>query len=195
MNLTSKTHNKFVYLGISFCMIMSLLLTTSTEAFAKEHKEYSGEEIFGAIALGQGELAKEFPEIWSDQMYEIANTKENSLHAKSILNRLSEDNPEYLNKLEKAVQTKDYIKVNQLLEKGGDILNESINIQNSKNLDLNGQGTGYCMAFAIVGAVVYQDALAWTREMAWTSDDPIAPAGASDFEQQKIVKNLIDAVN
>lgn len=194
MNLMSKTHNKFVYLGISFGMIMSLLLTTSTEIFAKEHKEYSGEEIFAAIALGQGELAKEFPEVWSDEMHEIANTEENSSLAKSILNRISEDNPEYLEKLEKAIQNKDYIKVNQLLEKGGDILNESIS-QSPKSLDNDGKATGYCFTVFYAGAAVYQDALAWTREMAWTSDDPIEPAGDSDFQQQKIVKDLIDSAN
>src|SRR5699024_2186246 len=106
-----------------------------------------------------------------------------------------EDNPDYLDTLEKAVQTKDYIKVNQLLEKGGDILIESMSFQDSKSLDLNGRGTGFCMMFVIVGAVAYQDALAWTRELAWTSDDPIEIAGASNFQQKEIVKNLIDAAN
>lgn len=196
MSLISKVHNKFVYLGITG-ILMSLLFTIPTGMSAQEQTDYSGKEIFGAVALGQGELAKEFPEIWSDEMYETANNEENSQKAEAILDKIAEDNPEYLNELEKSVKDKNYVKVNQLLENGGDILNESMNVEDSKDIELiDGVGNGNCAIFVAVyvAGAAYHDVLAWTREYVWTSDDPIM-RGDSNFQQKEIVKNLIESVN
>src|SRR5699024_12623055 len=114
-----------------------------------------------------------------------------------IINKIKKEIAKYLDELKEAVQNKDFVKVNQLRENGGDILNESMNIENSRNLELNdGTGTGKCAVFVAVyvGAAAYHDVLAWTREYAWTSDDPIM-SSSSDFQQKELVKNLIDAVN
>lgn len=200
MNLMSKLQKKVGYLTMG-CLLVASSVTVAASSSTQENHEYTGEEMFSAIALGQGKLAKEFPEIWSDNMYEVANTEENSLRAKNIINEIAENNSDYFVELEEAVYNEDFVKANQLLENGGKLLEEAINEDtntNEKSKIIDGIATGTCAIFlgVYLGAVAYVDVVAWTDNYFWNgSKSKSAISDTSTLEQQQIINTLITTVN
>jgi len=82
-------------------------------------KNYSGEEIFKGVILGQGELAYRFPELWTDELIQHSNTKENLKYTDMILKEMDKEDSRYFKDLHDAVYSKDHLRTQKLFKQGG----------------------------------------------------------------------------
>ncbi|PDY26984.1 hypothetical protein [Bacillus thuringiensis] len=200
-----KKRLKFFMITLSFSLLIGILLnfqTLKNNVYAAENSiKYSKEDIFRGVFFGVGKFGGE---IYNDsQMTTIDNEKEMKFTriADDITEYVKKENPDYLEELSAAIYDKNPNKIDEQLQKGGEILYKTLNEPNS-NLDLedlkkaNGwtQGTG----LAII-AVVVSDYYTWFVEkdeqktaMYYLEKDSLKSDNKLDKEQ--IVHNIILAL-
>lgn len=171
--------------------------SSSTNESEKVHYEYSGEEIFSAYVLGQGTLAKKLNNIYSNKNLKILNSKENKEFSKLLIERIKKEDPNFFNEFQKAIYTKDALKVDELLLKSGDIMSKDVEMveKGLENTQMAGARSGfetqtksylYYYYIALVGVVVLA-ILSQIDATPVTQDD--------DFDRESGVRSLIDTVN
>ncbi|PFD48716.1 sporulation delaying protein family toxin [Bacillus cereus] len=128
-------------------LLVTLLvfLNRSDSVKAEVNKDYSGEEIYKGIVLGQGKVATLFPQVWDEEQIRKVNSKESLEFSAKIINEMKSSDPSYFNNLKKAVNSKEPLEVNQAFENGSYLLNQAIeklkvNSYNSKSQNRAGIG-------------------------------------------------------
>ncbi|MGP3610970.1 sporulation delaying protein family toxin [Anoxybacteroides rupiense] len=145
---------------LSIFMVLTIIFTT-TSTFASEtklqnklQKQYDGETIFRGLVFGQGEVAKYFPEIWSNDLLKEANKKEVKQIANILISGIKKSDPNYFNELKEAVYSGEHLKIQASLNKGGELLSKQLENKNVKNVDKSQVGTATCALYVAYGAAV-----------------------------------------
>ncbi|MFJ7161021.1 sporulation delaying protein family toxin [Bacillus safensis] len=181
---------------ITLIILLSLLVSSilgsihSIEAIGQSHK-YSGEEIYAGLAFGQGEVAKMFPEIWGKKTLEKLATKESKDKAQKLLKEMKEVEPNYFNKLEKAVYSKNFHDLSSLLQYSGEIL-KKIDPNITENVKIDSV-EGACVTFVTWTAV----AAIWVAVVAGAVvAAPVAEMNESNtLSNEILVKNMVERLN
>ncbi len=118
------------FLSTTLALILLLgagLGSVANAAPKKERVKFSGEQIFTGLYLGTGEFAEKLIE---DTGRERAITKEQEIAnkeiSKKLIKQVKKNDPTYFKQLEKAVYKEDYLKIEKLLDKGGDLVLKSL---------------------------------------------------------------------
>jgi len=104
--------------GICLSVFMVSLLCTSVAMAApatRERHEYSGEEIFRGVFLGQGAVAKMFPEVWDNEAVRPYVAKLQTPKAKAgtdvLVALLKQKNPTFFDRFKDAMESGDPVRV------------------------------------------------------------------------------------
>lgn len=150
--------------SISVFLVILLLVNTSS-VFAKGNVDlanYTGEELFKGIVLGEGEVAKLFPEIWSKEMLELTSTPEAQESINTILIEIKDKEPTFFEEFREAVYSGNHLHIQEVLSNTVTIL-EAL-LEENFNLDeMAAENTGSAegrsivaiLAVAITTVVVY----------------------------------------
>lgn len=114
-----------LYFVIPFCCLF-FYVTTEATASPISAVEFSGQEYFEGIFLGNGPVAESVPELRGLNPRSIAKDR-NELneiidYQNSLVSRVSEENPDYFSELEKAIQSRNPVMVKSTIEKGAAIM-------------------------------------------------------------------------
>jgi SdpC family antimicrobial peptide len=136
--------------GVTFTNI------ATTEAQAKDNlTNYSGEELFKGIFLGQGEVAKHIPELPKKKE---ANSQEAIKFGNDLTKKVRDKDGKYFDELKKAVYSNNPKRVSESLEKGATLISSEITKMEGFNIDKvpnPDEATGQCLAFVwAVGLLV-----------------------------------------
>jgi SdpC family antimicrobial peptide len=164
---------------LSIFMVLTIIFTT-TSVFASEtkpqnklQKQYDGETIFRGLVFGQGEVAKYFPEIWSNDLLKEANKKEVKQIVDILISDIKKSNPNYFNELKNAVYSGEHLKIQAALNKGGELLSKQLEIRSKqleiKNVDKSKLGTGTCALWVAYGAAAVSLVTAYSHAVVITA--------------------------
>ncbi|WP_052659487.1 sporulation delaying protein family toxin [Bacillus alveayuensis] len=160
---------------LSIFMVLTIIFTT-TSAFASEtklqnklQKQYDGETIFRGLVFGQGEVAKYFPEIWSNDLLKKANKKEVKQIANILISGIKKSDPNYFNELKEAVYSGEHLKIQAALNKGGELLSKQLENKNVKNVDKSQVGTATCALYVAYGAAAVSLVAAYSHAVVITA--------------------------
>lgn len=102
------------------CLSVFLISTLCTAAAmaaptAREHRSYTGEEIFRGVFLGQGAVAKMFPEVWDNPAVRPYAAKLQTLKAKAgtdvLVALLKQKDPTFFGRFEEAMTSGDPVRI------------------------------------------------------------------------------------
>lgn len=116
---------KLVLLFIIAALIASVVNPSVMATKGQDIERYTGEEIFKAIAFGAGELAEKIPAV-DKSVEKIEHNEETLAIIEKIVREMDSISPGYFNKLEDAVYSKNPVKVDQVMEEGGSILEKAL---------------------------------------------------------------------
>ncbi|MGY2610614.1 sporulation delaying protein family toxin [Bacillus pretiosus] len=120
-------------------------------ANAQTNKDFTGEEIFRGIIFGEGEVAKLFPQIWTEELLEEANSKEQKQAIDAVVLEMKSVDSNFFNELKSAIDTKNSLEINNAFEKGGAVLDNALKNMDAKLTNVEevqkNDGTGRCVAF------------------------------------------------
>ncbi|WP_419744151.1 sporulation delaying protein family toxin (plasmid) [Macrococcoides bohemicum] len=108
--------------------------------------QYTGEELFKGILMGQGKVAKKFPEIWNTEILKDANTKKSKELANKIILEIKKQDSTFFDRYEKAIYSNNPVEIDKVFNEGSElfrIANENLGI----NLEVD-PATGQCVAVA-----------------------------------------------
>ncbi|MBX4163799.1 sporulation delaying protein family toxin [Priestia megaterium] len=192
MNYLSKQiRSKMVYL-IVCTLLIALLPGFSAQASAKTTHKYTGEEIYAGIALGKGEVAKLFPEIWDNKDVSTEDKKAINAAANKILSGIKKLDPQYFEQLEKAVYSNDVEKVNTLLAKGGELYKTVVEKdQKATNTQkIAGDVSGDCVTFALETAVGVVFVLVIAGVAVWFAPEDSSTQLSREMLSQDVVERI-----
>ncbi|ANN35632.1 hypothetical protein CN936_09570 [Bacillus cereus] len=125
-------------------MIFTLLMAFQRSSFvnAQVKMNFTGEEFYKGIIFGQGNVAKLLPEMWNEKTMKKVNSKEALELTDNITKEMKSINPAYFNELKQAINSKDFVKINEAFENGKALFKSA---QSNLKLDIQKQteaGTG-----------------------------------------------------
>ncbi|MDA1477340.1 sporulation delaying protein family toxin [Bacillus changyiensis] len=135
--------------------LSSANLITTKAKVNENHTNYSGEELFKGLFLGQGEVAKRIPEL--PEKKEI-NTKEAKDFGNELTEMIKKKDEKYFDELKESVYANNPKKISNMLEKGANLITSVIpemdgyNIKKKPNPD---EATGQCVVWTLGVVVVY----------------------------------------
>ncbi|MBD3108811.1 sporulation delaying protein family toxin [Bacillus sp. AGMB 02131] len=168
-------------------------------------KEYTGEELFLAVVMGQGQLAKEkYKHLWTKDQFKTNNSKEAVALGQDIVSEIKDMEPEYFSELQTAVYNANYVETNNILTDGEDLfikalenIGDDVVVTNKGQVDPN---ASLAVVFAVYAAVVFTVGAAITHAGAVTFYLTAAAAGpglksidSTSYEQEEVVKEIVDA--
>ncbi|MGI8303508.1 hypothetical protein [Bacillus paranthracis] len=155
-----KQKRKPIIIILCFSLIVGMLFNLQSvkdKVYAAEAPtQYSKEEIFKGIFFGIGEYGEK---VYNDTPLTISESKEERDFLETvdhITEYIKKENPSYLDDLSATIYSKNPNKINEQLQKGGEILNKALTeptnnltVEGSKALNSWLQGTGLCLVLAI----------------------------------------------
>ncbi|AGE62956.1 sporulation delaying protein family toxin [Bacillus subtilis] len=112
---------------LSVVLVTTVFLVKQQESVAQAKQlEYSGEEIFKGFVFAQGEVGKQLPEVFNKAMTDKLNTKQAKAFANQVVADIKKEDADFFDNLKKAVYSKDALKVDELLKKAGQIVEEKV---------------------------------------------------------------------
>lgn len=145
---------------VSVFVAILLLLTNITAYAGAEGKtnqdKYDGETIFRGILFGQNDVAKLFPEIWTDEKLENAENSEVREFVNNVVESIKTNDPNYFDKLEEAVYSGNHLAINKAFDKGANLLYNVFKENEVPMMteEMKDTATGKCVA-AVVVAINY----------------------------------------
>jgi SdpC family antimicrobial peptide len=103
--------------------MLSLISVNSNFSVSAETSEegYTGEVVFRGVFFGEGEVADLFPEIWGNYKSQV-NSKEWIKLKESIISSLKTNNPTFLDKFGKEMQSGNHFRIQSILIEGSNLL-------------------------------------------------------------------------
>ncbi|PEE71152.1 sporulation delaying protein family toxin [Bacillus thuringiensis] len=187
---------KLLTLVTAIMLLVTLLvfLNRPNSVNAEVNKGYSGEELYKGIVLGQGKVAKLFPQVWDEEKLRNVNSKEALELTTKLINEMKLSDPFYFNNLKKAVKSKDALEINQAFENGSYLLSQAINklkIDNYNSKSLNQVGLGM---ITIVDNSKYYIYYAASKEHLEVS--PLAKFKSSKkLEQEQLIQDIVNQLS
>ncbi|MFF2908247.1 sporulation delaying protein family toxin [Paenibacillus sp. NPDC057934] len=130
--------------------------TSTTEAQAnKNFTNFSGEELFRGLFLGQGEVVEYIPELPSKK--EI-NTEENIKFANDITEKVNNADDQYFNELREAVYSNNPKVISDSLEKGATLITSELTKMEEYVVTSEmapDEATGLCVVWLVVAGAVF----------------------------------------
>ncbi|ETT84688.1 sporulation delaying protein family toxin [Bacillus mycoides] len=210
MGIFSKFKKNIAFVLVATLIVSTLMsFTSNASASAKTltKNKLTGEELFAGLILGQGDFAKEFDTIWTEEMLKTSNSKEVKAQAKIALAEMKKVDPTYFDKLEKAVYSEDLNETYNLLQTGGTVFNKAIENINGKTIDSKNAISENCvtttlaaLATGVLVLVVTGAALVntyWVYNYTVLKDKPgIVADGQMSLDQELFTRTMIEnAVN
>ncbi|MEC2071431.1 sporulation delaying protein family toxin [Alkalihalophilus marmarensis] len=188
----------------SFIMITSFLLIISTFGFSGSSsnaeqlsKNFSGEELFRGITIGQGEVGQFFVNDWTTEEYKINNSEEQIKFVDEVLKVMHEMDSNYFNDLKEAVEAGDYVKTKDLLILGGDLFSNAASYD-IKIQEVEPNAALFAGVYAVAGvttAVAASHAV-WLTFYIWQyGAGPGISSDGSELSTDMAVYKLIKEVN
>lgn len=163
------------------------ILLTSSVAFATGSTDsanttkFNGESIFRGLFMGQGEVAKLFPNIWTKELLAKVDNKESKKLADDIVLNVKKIDPGYFAELEKASYSGNQLRVKASLTKGQDLIGQAAkkmqkDIIATDDTSLAGTGQAQCLAvgYLVYAGAVFTVAAAVTHAVALTAGGAVA---------------------
>jgi len=117
---------------------------------------YSGEQLFKGLLFGQGPVSKLFPEIWTPEVLEKVNTKENIKSTGFIVKEMNKIDPSFFDSFKEKITSGNQLKIDEAMSEGAELFQKVLEKYNAeKKENLTDTAAGLCM----VGYQVYTYAL------------------------------------
>ncbi|MFE4764781.1 sporulation delaying protein family toxin [Bacillus mycoides] len=193
-NIQSKKLLKLVMVTILLVTLL-VFLNRSDSVKADVKKDYSGEEIYKGIVLGQGKVATLFPQVWDEEQIRKVNSKESSDLTTKLLNEMKLSDPSYFNNLKKAVDSKEPLIIQQAFENGSYLLNQAINKLKLNSYNSKSQNRAGLGLIAIVdNSKYYITYYAAPKESLEVSS--LANVKTSKkLEQEQLIQNVVNQLS
>ncbi|MGG0219816.1 sporulation delaying protein family toxin [Bacillus mycoides] len=161
---------------------------------AEVNKDYSGEELYKGVVLGQGKVARLFPQVWDEEKIHNVNSKESLEFTTKLINEMKLSDPFYFNNLKKAVNSKEPLEISQAFENGSYLLNQAIDklkLDNNNSKYLNKPGLGL---FTFIDNSKYYVMYAGSKENLEVS--ALANVKTSKkLEQEKLIQDIVNQLS
>lgn len=145
---------------VSVFVAILLLLTNITAYAGAEGKtnqdKYDGETIFRGILFGQNDVAKLFPEIWTDEKLENAENSEVREFVNNVVESIKTNDPNYFDELEEAVYSGNHLAIHKAFDKGANLLYNAFKENEVPMMteEMKDTAIGKCLVVVNLGAVV-----------------------------------------
>lgn len=160
-------------------------------ASSESAKEYSGEEIFRGVVIGQGEVAYEFDHLWNKKNLEIANHPENVALVDQVIAEMKEKNPNYFHDFESAIKSGDFAKTDALLVEGSEQFKNILESKASVNLDEDVVDAN-CLVLALNMVAVYSHAAILTFYLETLAVGPGFNSASNSTEREALVADIVE---
>lgn len=145
---------------VSVFVAILLLLTNITAYAGAEGKtnqdKYDGETIFRGILFGQNDVAKLFPEIWTDEKLENTENIEFREFVNNVVGSIKTNDPNYFDELEEAVYSGNHLAIHKAFDKGANLLYNAFKENEVPMMteEMKDTAIGKCLVVVNLGAVV-----------------------------------------
>ncbi|MCZ8497361.1 sporulation delaying protein family toxin [Priestia megaterium] len=191
-----------------FIMVAALVFTgflriNSTAQAKSINTKLSGEELFTGLVFGQGDVAKQFPEIWTKDMLKKANSKDAKKDVKILVSAMKKVDPNYFTDLEKAVYNQDLVSVYNQLYKGEKVLNDAVENNKQSIVSPHDEVSTNCLTttlaalatgvlvLVVTGAAAANTYYVYNYTKLYTKSS-VAATDTLSLEQEKFTKELVE---
>lgn len=201
-------NKKFESILLVAILVISNVFSSPVGAFkgSDVKEDYTGEEFFLAIVMGQGELAEQkYKDLWTDEQFDINNSDEAIELGQEIVSEIKKVEPEFFSDLQTAVYSKDYIETTDIIREGESLFIQALEeigdkVEVAEVGDIE-PASSLAVVAVVYAAVLVTVAAGITHAGAVTFYLTAAAVGpgiksndSSSFEEEEVVKELVDAV-
>lgn len=189
----------FFILLLTFSLIMSTAYAKSMIRVPELNKSFTGEEIYRGIIFGQGEVARLFPELWTKEKLELANTSEAIETVNYYMEKIKEKDNSFFENVKKYVNSRNPYAIDNIFKRGTEhvieILEEQGNLVSDPN-EFIGINTVVIWGIAvgvIIGAwgFAYYHSVLVTDVTVTFSDDSIE----NNFSKEVLINNMVERLS